>query len=59
MMIWKGYGRKWLWSNFKVPTWHLPGGTEKTMKNLCQDSQSPSRDFNMGPPEYETGVLIT
>jgi hypothetical protein len=30
----------------------------KTMKNLSQDSRSPSRNFNPGPPEYE-GVLST
>jgi hypothetical protein len=25
--------------------------------NLSQDSQSPGRDFNSGPPVYESGVL--
>jgi NADPH-dependent 7-cyano-7-deazaguanine reductase QueF len=29
------------------------------MKNPNQDSRSPGRDFNPGPPEYETGVLTT
>jgi hypothetical protein len=29
MMNWKGFGRKQLWSNFKVLSWHSPGGTEK------------------------------
>jgi hypothetical protein len=32
-------------------------GSEKTHENLSQDSQSPGRDFNPGPPEYEAGVL--
>lgn len=25
----KGYGTKWLWPNFKVPSLHSPGGTEE------------------------------
>jgi hypothetical protein len=33
---WKGYGRKWVWPNFKVLSRHSPGGTEKTVKNLNQ-----------------------
>jgi hypothetical protein len=32
MMNWEGFGRKWSWPNFKVLSWHLPGGTEETMK---------------------------
>jgi hypothetical protein len=35
------------------------GGLRKTTKNLGQDSWSPGRDLNPGPPEYETGVLTT
>jgi hypothetical protein len=26
------------------------------MINLCQDSRSPGRDLNPGPPKYEAGV---
>jgi hypothetical protein len=31
----------------------------KTTKNLNQDSRSPGRDSNSGPPEYEAGMLTT
>jgi hypothetical protein len=30
---------------------------KKTTKDLSQDSRSPDRDFNPGPPEYEAGML--
>jgi hypothetical protein len=29
------------------------------MKNLSQYSWSPSRDLNLGPPEYEAGMLTS
>jgi hypothetical protein len=61
MMILKGYGRKRLWSNFKVeyyPIIHLEI-LRKGTKNLSQDRWSPVRDLNPGPPEYEAGVLTT
>jgi hypothetical protein len=31
-MNWKGCVRKWLWLNFKVLVWNLPGGTEEKYK---------------------------
>jgi hypothetical protein len=31
----------------------------KTTKNLSQDSQSPDRDLNLRPLEYEAGVTAT
>jgi hypothetical protein len=31
----------------------FPERIRKTMKNLSQDSRSPGRDFNPGPPEHE------
>jgi hypothetical protein len=34
-------------------------GTTKTTKNLSQDSRSPARDLNPGPPEYEARVSPT
>jgi hypothetical protein len=46
-------------TKFKVLSWYLPGGSEENHKNLSQDSQSPSQDLNLGPPEYEAGVLTT
>jgi hypothetical protein len=42
---------------------HYPGvlldGLMITTKNLSQDSRSPCRHSNLGPPEYEVGLLIT
>jgi hypothetical protein len=29
------------------------------MKPFSQDSRSPRRDLNPGPPEYEAGMLTT
>jgi hypothetical protein len=57
MMNWKRFGRKRLWSNFKVLSQHLPGGTEANHENFNQESLSPVPRFEPGPPEYEAGVL--
>jgi hypothetical protein len=59
MTNWKGFGVKRSWPNFNVLSRHSPGGTEKTTKNLSQDSWSLGRDLNPGPPEYGAGVLTT
>jgi hypothetical protein len=59
MTNWKGFGRKRLWPNFKILSWHSPGGTEKNHENLSHDSQYPGRDLNPEPPGYKTGVLTT
>jgi hypothetical protein len=56
MMNWKGCGRKRSWPNFMLLSRYLLGGTEKNTKTLSQDSRSPGRDSNAGPPENETGV---
>jgi hypothetical protein len=57
MINWKGCERKRSWPNLR----HCPGicldGLRKTTKNLGQDSRSPGPDLNLGPPEYEAGVL--
>jgi hypothetical protein len=57
-IYWKGFGRKRSWPSL----WYYPGipleGLKKTTEVLYQDSLSPGRDFNPGPPEYE-GVLTT
>jgi hypothetical protein len=55
MMNWKVFGRKRSWPNFKVLSRNSPAGTEKTTKNLNQDSRC--LESNPGPPEYEIGVL--
>jgi hypothetical protein len=36
-----------------VISWHLPGKAEENHENLNQDSRSPGRNLNTGPPEYE------
>jgi hypothetical protein len=59
MIIWEGCGWKQSWLNFKVLSWRLPGGTEENHKKLSQISWSLGRDLNLGPPEYEAGVLTT
>jgi hypothetical protein len=43
---------------FKVLSRYLPGGTEKTTKNLGQHSWSPGRDLNPGSPEHEAGPKL-
>jgi hypothetical protein len=55
-------GRIWkeaVVAKFKVLSRHLPVETEKMTKVLSQDSRSPGRGLNPGPPEYKVGVLIT
>jgi hypothetical protein len=45
---------------FKVLFHHLLRGTEDNhIKKLSQDGWSPGQDSNLGPPEYEAGVLST
>jgi hypothetical protein len=38
--------------------WIRLEGLKKTTKPLRQDSRIPNRDLNLGPPEYEAGVLL-
>jgi hypothetical protein len=33
MIIWKGFGSKGAWPNFKVLSWHYPAGTEENREN--------------------------
>jgi hypothetical protein len=58
-MNWKGCGRKQSWPNL----WYYPDicldRLRKTVKTLSQDSWSPDRPLNLGPPECEAGVLTT
>jgi hypothetical protein len=46
------------WSNFKVLSRHLLGGTEENPQHLSHDSWSPCRDLNLVCPEYETEFII-
>jgi hypothetical protein len=43
---------------FNVLSRNLPGGTEEN-NTLSQDSLSPGRDLNAGPPENEAGMPTT
>jgi hypothetical protein len=56
-MNWKGFGRKWSWPNFKVLSWHLPGGTEENHEKPQSGLLVSRPRFNPGPSEYEAGVL--
>jgi hypothetical protein len=58
MMSWKGCGRKRSWSNFKVPFYLLPGGTENNHERPLA-SRSLGLDLNPGRSGYERGVLTT
>jgi hypothetical protein len=57
MVCWEGFGRKRSCPNLT----YYPGICLKRMrkitKNLSQNSRSPGRDLNLGPPEYEAGVV--
>lgn len=56
MMNLKAYRGKWLW---QVLPWHLPQGTEETIKNLSHDRWSSSQDLKPRSPAYKAGMLIT
>jgi hypothetical protein len=59
MVNWKileGRGRGIIWGYYSGIR---PEELWKTTTNLSQNSLSPGRDFNPGPPEYEAGVLTT
>jgi hypothetical protein len=49
---------KWQNDQWTEEIWKLPGGTEKAMKNLSQDSQWPSWDSNWALPEYKSRALL-
>jgi hypothetical protein len=40
-------------------SWYILEGLRKTTKSLSQNSISPCRNRNPGPPEYEAGILTT
>jgi hypothetical protein len=51
--------KKRSWPNLRYYSGICLEGLRKTTKNLSQDSRSPGRDLDPGPPEYEAGVLTT
>jgi hypothetical protein len=50
----EGSGRGLIYGTILPIYWN-----EENHKSLNQDSRSPGRDLNPGPPEHETGGLIT
>jgi hypothetical protein len=52
----EGFVRKRSWSNLRYYPGTFLEGLTKTTKTLNQNSRSPGRDLNLGPPEYEAGV---
>jgi hypothetical protein len=58
-MDWKGCGRKQSWPNWRQYHGVCLEGLRKTTTNLNQDSQSPGRGLEPGPPKYEAGVITT
>jgi hypothetical protein len=55
----KGCGRKGSCPNLMCYPGICLDRLSKTTKILSQDSRSPGRDFNPGPPEYKVGALTT
>jgi hypothetical protein len=45
-------------AQFKVLSWHLPGGTKETRETLNQDSRFSGQDSNPRPPEYEAATIF-
>jgi hypothetical protein len=58
-MNWKGYERKRPWPNLRCYHGICLEGLRETTKNLSQDSRSPGRDSNSGPPEYKARALTS
>jgi hypothetical protein len=55
MMNWKGFGSKRSWPNLRYYPSLCRDGLRKITKNLTQDSRSPCRYLNPGPPKYVAG----
>jgi hypothetical protein len=53
----KRCGIKRYWPNLRYYVTTFLEGLRKTTKNLSHYSQSPDRDLNSGPTEYEAKVL--
>jgi hypothetical protein len=56
MMNWKSYGRV-LGLILRYYPDIFQERLRKTTKKFSQNSLSSFRDFNLGPPEYEAGML--
>jgi hypothetical protein len=53
----KRFGGKNSWAATKVLPRHSPGWTAENYEN-AQDSRSPGRDLNPGPPEYDVRLVV-
>lgn len=53
--IWKGYGRD---ANLRYCTSNRVDVLSKTTEHFGQYNRCPVRYLNLGPPEYEAGVLV-
>jgi hypothetical protein len=53
MVNWREFKRKRSWPIFLYYSAICLEGLRRTVKNFSQDTRSPVRDFNPGPPEYE------
>jgi hypothetical protein len=53
--------RMWKWSQTNL--WHYPAiyldGQRKTTKSLSDNNRFSDLNLNLGPPEYEAGLLTT
>jgi hypothetical protein len=58
MINWNGSGRKPSWPNLRYYFKICVEGVRKITNHLSQDSPSPGRNFNPGPPEYKAGVSV-
>jgi hypothetical protein len=56
---WEGCGRKRSCSNLRYYPSICLYELRRTTKNLSQDSRYPSRDLNLGLPEYKSRVTAT
>jgi hypothetical protein len=59
MMNSKRFGSKLSWPNFKGLSRNSLGGTEENHKTSIRRAGRRDRVLNLGPPEYEAGVLTT
>jgi hypothetical protein len=53
----KEFGRKRSWHNLRYYPSICLEQLRKTKKRVSLDNRSPSRYLNLGPPEYEGGLL--
>jgi hypothetical protein len=57
MMIWKGFGRKQLWPNFKVLSWNSPTETEEIQYRFLNlpNVRMPNAELRRKVPKLASG----